>query len=229
MLGLQDIGKNFWTETGYLARNGLTRFRSGAVRMFYPKSNTLKRIDILIHSNQIKDKFSGLNETYNSGDLRLIFPNSTSFLFGGRYATEIFLNKRFRMNGARFVASRQFTKNLSLSLMYNTGGKIRYLENPYQGRGNGASAAVTYLPSEKLHLNLSLVYSDFVRSSDSIKEYDYTIVRGRTTYQLNKYLFFRGIVEYNSFRKRILTDFLASFTYIPGRGFFFKASFLWRL
>ncbi|MBL7083992.1 MAG: hypothetical protein ISS41_10255 [Candidatus Aminicenantes bacterium] len=74
-----------------------------------------------------------------------------------------------------------------------------------------------------------------------------------------KYLFFRGIIEYNSFRKRLVTDFLASFTYIPGtvmhigygslyekiewvndeyvssdrfleakRGFFFKASYLWR-
>jgi len=77
---------------------------------------------------------------------------------------------------------------------------------------------------------------------------------------VNKYLFFRGIVEYDSFRKTLLTDFLASFTYIPGtvlhvgygsfyekiqwtggdyissdrfletkRGFFFKASYLWRL
>ena len=75
---------------------------------------------------------------------------------------------------------------------------------------------------------------------------------------MNKYLFFRGIVEYNSFRRRVLTDFLASFTYIPGtvihfgygsiyekpddglyrgdlgfretaRSFFFKASYLWRL
>jgi len=77
---------------------------------------------------------------------------------------------------------------------------------------------------------------------------------------LNKYLFLRGIVEYNSFHRRILTDLLASFTYIPGtvihigygtlyeriqwmegeyrpsdryletkHGFFFKASFLWRL
>jgi len=73
-------------------------------------------------------------------------------------------------------------------------------------------------------------------------------------------LFFRAIVEYNSFYKRLLTDFLASFTYIPGtviffgygssyektawrddryepsdrflemkRGFFFKASYLWRM
>lgn len=79
-------------------------------------------------------------------------------------------------------------------------------------------------------------------------------------FQLNKYLFFRAILEHNSFRRRLTTDLLASFTYIPGtvvhigygslyeklewrdgsyepadrfletkRGFFFKASYLWRL
>ncbi len=120
--------------------------------------------------------------------------------------------------------------------------------------------AVNYVPTENLHFDLSLIFSDFYRDVDSSKKYDYMILRSRNTYQVNKYLFFRGIVEYNSFRKRLVTDFLASFTYIPGtvihvgygslyekiqwenngyissdqfletkRGFFFKASFLWRL
>jgi hypothetical protein len=260
MLGFQDIGKDFQTETGYLTRNGLSRLRSGAVRMFYPKSKTLKRVDALVHSNQVRDKFSGLYETDNSLDFRFVLPQSTSILIGYRYATEVFSDERFARSGGRFRASRQFTKNLDVTLSYSYAQKIRYLADPYQGRGNDASLGVTYLPSEKLHLDLSLVYSDFVRSLDSTKEYDYTIVRGRTTYQLNKYLFLRAIVEYNSFRERIMTDLLASFTYIPGtvihigygslyeriqwvegeyrpadrfleskRGFFFKASFLWRL
>lgn len=41
-------------------------------------------------------------------------------------------------------------------------------------------------------------------------------MRGRLTYQFNHYLFFRAIAEYNKFRRTLLTDFLASFTYIPG-------------
>ena len=181
-------------------------------------------------------------------------------MLGGRYATEIFLDEKFGRSSVRMRASSQFTKQFSFSLSYNYGKKIRYVADPYQGRGNDASASVTYLPLEKLHLKMSLIYSDFTRDSDSVKEYDYTIVRSRNTYQVNKYLFFRGIVEYNSFWKQLMTDFLASFTYIPGtvihigygslyekiqwldgeyryadrfletkRGFFFKASFLWRL
>ncbi len=60
------------------------------------------------------------------------------------------------------------------------------------------------------------MYSDFTRQSDGQKIYDYPVARVKLTYQLNKYLFFRGITEYNKFRKQLLTDFLASFTYIPG-------------
>ena len=33
---------------------------------------------------------------------------------------------------------------------------------------------------------------------------------------MNKYLFFRGIMEYKTYRTELLTDLLASFTYIPG-------------
>ena len=102
---------------------------------------------------------------------------------------------------------------------------------------------------------MTLAFSDFFRNSNSEKIFDVTILRGRLTYQLNRCLFLRAIAEHNDFRKRLLTDFLASFTYIPGtvlhfgygsiyeknvlpnddgfaetrRGFFAKASCLWRL
>ena len=260
MLGLQDIDNDFRTETGYITRTGITRFRSGIMRMLYPESGIIKRIDPVIHSSQIRDKSSGLYETDNSLDLRFLLPKSTSIMFGYKYATEIWMDERFRTSRARLVASSQVTKKLNLSVNYNYGNKIRYVEDPYQGKGNDLISLITFLPSQKLHLELSMIYSDFRRKSDAKKEYDYTIVRSKNTFQLNKYLFFRAIVEYNSFRKRLMTDFLASFTYIPGtvihvgygslyekirweegdyrpsdnfletkRGFFFKASYLWRL
>ena len=215
-LGLQDIGEDFWTETGYVTRTGLTRFRSGFMRMFYPKSKVVQRIDPMFHSTQIRDRFSGLYETFNSLDLRLLFPRDSMILVGGRYATEVFLGEKFNTSKFRLIGLSQFTKELYFRFTYYYGKKIRYVADPYQGSGNDASAAVVYQPMEKLQLSLSLTYTDFYRDSDSIKEFDYTITRSRATYQVNKYLFFRGIVEYNSFRKTLLTDFLASFTYIPG-------------
>ncbi len=260
MLGLQDIAEDFQTETGYITRTGITRFRSGIMRMFYPKSKFFRRIDPMIHSDQSRDKFSGIYETKNAFDLRLILPRSSSFVLGYRYSTEVYLEEQFNISRVRLYVGSQFTKQFYFNLLYAYSKKIRYTEDPYQGKGNDASVTLRYLPSEKLHLDLSLIYSDFYRDFDSTKEYDYMIIRSKNTYQANKYLFFRAIVEYNSFRKRLMTDLLASFTYIPGtvihigygslyekikwedggyrdadqfletkRGFFFKASYLWRL
>jgi len=260
LAAFQDLGENFETEVGYLTRNGLTRLKIGIMPILHPKSKTILRIDPMIHSTQIRDRFSNLYETDNSFDLRFLLPRNTTFTLGGKYATEIYLGRKFDRSSLRFVANSYITNKLALSGSYRYGEKIRYVDDPYQGRGTDAQLAATYLPSENLHFDLSLTYSDFTRSADGAKEFDYTIFRSRNTYQVNKYLFFRAIAEYNSFRKRLMTDFLVSFTYIPGtvvhvgygslyekiewrdgdyisadrflesrRGFFFKASYLWRL
>ena len=78
------------------------------------------------------------------------------------------------------------------------------------------------------------------------------IVNTRSTYQFNKHFFVRGIAQYDSSNRRVLTDFLASYELVPGsvmhagygsliekrdpalgyqtvsRGLFFKASYLHR-
>jgi hypothetical protein len=218
-VALQDLGKDFWTETGYLTRNGLTRLKLGFLPMIYPKSRTFLRIDPLFHTINIRDKFSGLFETYDAFDLRLILPRDTTLIAGGRYQTEVYLGQRFGRSGFRLIGTSQVNKHLLLEARYVNGQKIRYVESPYQGQGSDAIFSANYLPFEKLHFGLDLTYSDFFRSSDGVKEYDYTILRSKNTYQFNKYLFFRVIVEYNWFYDRMMTDLLASFTYIPGTVF----------
>jgi len=213
---LQDVAKDFLTVTGYLTRNGLTRLKVGFLPMIYPKSRTFLRIDPIFHTINIRDKFSGLFETQNTFDLRLIMPRNTTLVAGGRYQTEIFLGRRFDRSGFRLVGTSQVTKQFLLEARYVYGRKIRYVESPYQGRGSDATFSLTYLPLDKLNLSLDLAYSDIIRSADGRKEYDYTIIRSANTFQVNKYLFFRAIVEYNTFYKQMMTDLLASFTYIPG-------------
>jgi len=216
VVSAQDLSGNFETATGYLTRNGLSRLKIGYMPMIYPKSRVFLRIDPIFHSINIRDKFSGLFETENTFDLRLILPRNTTLIAGGRYQTEVYLGKSFDRSGFRLIGTSQVTKQLLLGFRYVYGQKIRYVDSPYQGRGSDATFDATFLPSAKLHLNLSLAYSDFIRSTGGAKEYDYLIVRNQNTYQINKYLFVRAIVEYNSFRKSLITDFLASFTYIPG-------------
>lgn len=214
--GLQDMSRRFLTETGFLSRTGVSRVRASLTPKFYPRSKFIRRIDPNLYSAQIKDKPSGLYETENALSLRFILQGNSAIIFQYARATGVFLSELFKLSGFTITGSRQFSKQVSSSFYYRNGKLIRYVSDPYQGHGNNASASLTYQPSEKLNANIALTYADFYRDSDDQKDFDVTIIRGRLTYQLNRYLFFRGIVENNTFRKSLLTDFLASFTYIPG-------------
>ncbi len=63
---------------------------------------------------------------------------------------------------------------------------------------------------------VGFLYADFYPDATNEKLYDYLLTRLKLTFQVNQYLFFRTIGEYNDYRRNLNTEFLASFTYIPG-------------
>ena len=214
--GIKEISKNFDTETGYLTRTGLALINASVTPKFYPNSKVLQRIDTVIYSSQLKDQFSNIWETNNALLLNFLFLRSTRLALTANNSTEVYLDEKFNTSGWRVSGLSQFTKQFYLRLAYNYGKSIYYSKDPYQGKGSRASGQIIFQPSEKINLSVNLTYTDFFRDSDSLKIYDYTILRTRLTYQMNKYLTFRGIMEYNDYNKTLYTDFLVSFLYIPG-------------
>jgi hypothetical protein len=214
--GVQDISRDFQTDTGYLIRNGLTRIRATINPRFYPRSQVLPRVELILFSSQLRDQSSNLWETEDTLAVSFTLVRSSRVMFAYTYSTEIFLAQRFNTGGWEIQAQSQITKQLRFNVFFQDRKAIRYKESPFQGKGKGATASLVYQPSEKINWTLDFTYSDLFRKTNTEKIYDYTIIRNRLTYQVNKYLFFRGVVEYNSYQKQILTDFLASFTYIPG-------------
>ncbi|MEW5899932.1 MAG: DUF5916 domain-containing protein [Acidobacteriota bacterium] len=215
-LGFQDLSTDFQTSIGFLTRNGLSRVRAELHPKFYPRSKVLPRIDLTLSSSQLRDDSSDLWETENEVSLGLTLVKSSRITLGYGYSTEVFLAQRFDTSGWFIQGSSQLTKHIYLRLTFRDGQGIRYADVPFQGRGKRGVAGMTYQPSENINWTLDFTYADFFRHPGGEKIYDYTIVRNRLTYQVNRYLFFRGIVEYNSYRRELLTDLLASFTYIPG-------------
>lgn len=215
--GLQDISQDFRIDSGFLTRQGVTRLAAFGMYIFYPKSKFFQRIEPFYWSFHLLDKESSLVETFNLFTFRIKMPRNSMFRIDLMLANEVFAGERFDTSGIGFRAESQITKHLSVYLYYRHMGSIYYdPDSPFPGRSNYASLSLGYQPLEKFNTSLDLSYEDFFRKSDSQKEYDYTILRSRTTFQVNKYLFFRGIAEYNFFRENLFLDFLASFTYIPG-------------
>ena len=216
-LGYQDISKNFEVDTGFLVRTGLRGLNLLGLYMFYPKSSFFQRIDPLYYCYQFYDMFYNKLESFNLFALRFMLPGRSEFRIETALANEIFVGRSFNRNGYGFRGNTQLTKRVYLDGNFRRGRAVFYdPDNPYQGYGNTANIMMEYQATQKLDFILSLAYNDFYRESDEAKIYDYTILRSRNTFQINKYLFLRAIFEYNSFRKRMFVDTLASFTYIPG-------------
>lgn len=259
-VGLQEVSEGFRTDVGYLSRTGVTMMPIFVMRTFPLRKGLIQQIEPFYWSYHSHDKPSGLFETVNLFVLRFRLPGQTQVRFEGLLGNEVFMGQRFDISFARFRASTQLTKQIYLNLYYTYGSKIRYVDDPYQGYGNSLSVTLRYQPGARFTTSLSANFADFRRSLDGVKDFDYTIFRSRNEFQFNRYFSLRAIVEYNTFRRRLATDCLAAFTYIPGtviylgyggfyektrweegeyipvhrlqemeRGFFFKASYLWRL
>ena len=215
-VSFHDISRDFQADTGYLTRRGVAGAQVSVLPKLYPRSRFFRKVTLNLSAAGTKDLPSGLFETNDALGLTLLLPGNTTVQALGRFSTEVFLDRRFDTSGGLLQVLSQVTKQLYLRGLVSRSNSIRYVADPYQGYGNRFTGGLTYKPSEKFDLTASLTYSDFTRDSTGAMEYDYAIGRGRLTYQLNKYLFFRGIVEYNAYRREMLTDLLASFTYIPG-------------
>jgi len=211
-----SIDRGFFSESGFLSRAGLTGLESEIGPKFYPKSNFFRKVKPRLWVYVVRDHESGLNEALGRFGVDLLLPGNTGLTLEAWKASEIFLGRRFDISQYRLIANSWLSKKLYLYLGWRRGNQVRYAQDPFQGYGNTAAGILRYLPTDKLQWEVRLTYADLFARADSSKVYEYTILRNKLTYQLNKYLFFRGVLEYNDYRRKLLGDLLVSFTYIPG-------------
>jgi Domain of unknown function (DUF5916) len=216
-LAAREISDDFTTNTGYMTRTGIRQFSALARPKFYTENDFVQRVDLEGFTAQSEDLFSNRWETFNHVSGQVYFGGTSTVKLKYSNATEIFAGERFDIGGFHAYAASQFSKKVYAGILYRRVDAISYNPaNPLQGWSNRLSIDLEYQPSDKLSLYFSHIRFDFHRESDDHEVYDYPIYHTRLTYQLNKYLFLRGIVEFNEFRDEVLTDLLASFTYIPG-------------
>lgn len=214
-LGYHDLSKNFLLDTGRVTRNGIRLLSADAGRYFYTHSDFLKRIRLGYFGYLAKDKHFDMNEYSHTFDIKFDFPSETWLIFGYKWATEVYEGVLFEKNRFFVEARSQVTKYLKFNLNYSFGGSP-YYPSLLQGNLKDLYFYVGFHPGEKFSTEFIVKQHIFHEDETHTKVYDIGIYRNKTTFQLNKYLFLRGIVEYNSDDKKILCDSLLGFTYIPG-------------
>jgi hypothetical protein len=212
----KDISEGFSADVGYITRTGVGMY-SGLIRpRWYPDSSIIQRVDFQLFSVQTNDRASSLWETFNTLSAHAAWGGTLQSYVSYTVSNEVFAGQRFRTDGVFLYLGGQWTRSLSATVTYNSAKAIYYSDDPYGGRSKRLTASLIYQPTDNIEARASATYSDFVSDRDGSRVYEYPIMRTRLTYQVNRYLFFRGVLEYNRYRRQMLTDFLASFTYVPG-------------
>ena len=258
-LTFMDIGDGFRSDVGYVTRTGIRKYTMVLSPKIYPKQGLVKRIDPTLYSSLTKDKPSGMYESSVYTSLGATLPRNTRFSVAIDLSTEIYEGARYDDGGVSFSASSQMTKRVYFRTSYGWDKGI-YYNTPAQGFGKRVSNSLILQLSDKFNAEFNHTFVSLFEEQTENKYYDIHIVRGKVIYQMDKYLFFRIIGQYNSLSKVFAPNFLASFTYVPGtvvhlgygsiyektrwdgnnyvpddrylqtaNGFFFKASYLWRM
>jgi hypothetical protein len=217
-IGVSNLTEFFNSQTGFVTRTGVTSIMGGITPKLYTDSRIFRRFDFGLYTNQTKDNIYDKWETYNSLTVAALLGGTFKANIRYNYSSEIYLNEKFNTSGFHVGLTGRVGTKIDGSFTYNNRQSI-YYSTLSQGYGNSFLADIRYLPFEKLHTQITLTYQNLFLKSDNSRIYNYLIARGRITYQINKYLFLRWILEYNDFRKSLVTDFLVSFTYIPGTVF----------
>jgi len=214
-LGYREVSDNFRADMGYVTRTGFDNVRGSVTPRIYPHSDIVQRVDLGFTTAQTKDRPSGLWETSNDLTVAVYFGGNWVFYPQVTYSTEIFNGQRFQTSNALIQLRAYLTKNTLATVVY-TRARAIYYPSAEQGRSNLLNSTLSIQPWENLRVDGSLVYADFRRDADDAKLYGYAITRLKLTYQVNQNLFFRCIAEYNEDKTQLITDFLASYTYVPG-------------
>lgn len=215
--GYYFTGNDFNTEVGYVTRQGIESLVFLVNGQYPLKNNKLRKIAFWANIKPQRDRQSMMHEFWAYTGFELYFNNDSWLWIGRITASETYTGQKFRKSSWASGYYLQINKILYLEGHLNYGEKIYYdPESPYQGYGWDTDLSLQATPTEQLTLKASGVYSNFIREEDNSFVYDYIVGRFQTNYQVNKYLFLRGIAEYNLYKNSLGGQFLCSYVYRPG-------------
>ncbi|MBN2354829.1 carbohydrate binding family 9 domain-containing protein [candidate division KSB1 bacterium] len=212
--------EHFSMASAFMNRTGIDRGQFFFGYNLYPgKIRWAQRIQPRISYETVHDLVSGMNDytakigatlyTVRSGIFQALFYNEQ----------EAWAGTRFKSSSANLVGLMQLTNYLYTYASFKYGDKIYYdPEEPFLGMGHRLRTAAIVQPHVKLNVDLEWIQDVLSRRLENKKHKIYTvnIFNVSTTYQFNKYFFIRTSLRYNDYEEKLLSDFLASFTLIPG-------------
>jgi hypothetical protein len=206
--------------SAFMNRTGINRGQFFFGRNVYPKGIPwAQMIQPFVSYETVHDLSSGMND--HIAQVGAVLFTSRSGIFQALFIDqqEMWAGQRFKPASFFLVGRIQVTNWLFTYGSFRYGEKIYYhAVEPFLGWGHKLRTAASFQPHIKMNFDLEYIQDTLFRKSTEVKDkiYAVDIVNASTTYQFNKYFFIRGALRYNNYDDKLLSDFLASFTLIPG-------------
>jgi hypothetical protein len=216
----ERYSQDFLMYSAFQNRTGIGRGILYVGPNFYLKTKQFSWLQIIqpyFQYSSLHDLGTGMDDTSQVLGLNMFF--TPSGFLGAEYRDEkeAWLGQLYNQKYVSANGNIQLFKWLLLRASYRYGDQIYYdpLE-PSLSTGKTYTLGFVLQPGVRLSLSFQFLRSTLSRKSDDQKLYSIDILNLLATYQFNKYFFLRGAVRLDDYQEKLLTDFLASFTLIPG-------------
>ena len=217
---MEHYDRGFQMDTAFMNQVGITQGWTYVAPSFYPDAKKypwFKRIVPFVFTQYGNDRIQGGKPWTVVSGVRMNFTRQGFFRIDGNFGDEAWTSRTFRKRSVRIQGEVQLTGWLHLVGNTNIGRSIFYDPvDPYLGASRSYYAEVGLQPSARLNQTVGYDRVEFDRLTDGSRVYTVNVLNSRTTFQLNRHFFLRAIVQYDSSRRQVLTDLLASWELLPG-------------
>ncbi len=216
----EHYDRDFEMQTAFINRVGITGGWVFGEYNFYPNKDRypwLRRVSAFSFTQGGRDRNAGGNELLQVTGVRLNLTKQGFLRFDRFDGFETWAGERFERGSWRAIGSMQLYRWLSVDGQRVAGNAVFYdPEEPFLGHNADTRIGLTLQPSGRFSQALSYRRVEFDRASTGERVYDIDIIYSRTIYQFSRQFFIRAIVQYDSSRYTVLTDFLSSYELRPG-------------
>jgi hypothetical protein len=219
----EHYDRDFEMDTAFYNRTGFTAAWTYGEYSFYPKSGTnfwLQRVFPFFFGKAGRDRVQGGDEDFIHTGIRFNTTRQGFISIGYMNGHETWRGQRFRLaHTVNAFGNLQPFRWLGVFARYSGGYAIYYDDNPFQGRQPSAGLSLDFQPNQHLTQSVDINTVRFNRVSTGERIYSVNILNSKTTYQFDKHFLVRFLAQYDSSAKRVLTDLLGSYEFVPGTVF----------
>ena len=221
---IEHYDRDFQMDTAFYNRTGFTAGWSFGEINFYPRSGTdfwIQRIHPFYFTKIGYDDIQGGKEAMINFGIRFNLTRQGFINISHIRGHEPWQGTDYDFsNKLNFFGAMQVMRWLNVFGGGGSGLSIYYDPvDHFQGRSWFAHAGFDFQPNQHLTISLNGNSISFDRADTGAPVYDVTIINTRTTYQFNRHFLTRFLAQYDSSAKRVLTDLLASYEFVPGTVF----------